>query len=160
MRSELSATASVCSSSSAGTGLHSPGASAPRSDLITPAPPPTDSAPDRRSKENSVVDHRSGVTAEALGDTVAVRDVSLTVEEGEIFGIIGPNGAGKTTTVECIAGLRERDGGSITVAGLDPSQDRDQLRQILGMQLQESALAEKLKVSGGMINPEFADLSL
>jgi ABC-2 type transport system ATP-binding protein len=80
------------------------------------------------------------------GDTVAVRDVSLSIEEGEIFGIIGPNGAGKTTTVECIAGLRDPDGGSITVAGLDPRQDRDQLRQILGMQLQESALADKLKV--------------
>jgi ABC-2 type transport system ATP-binding protein len=81
------------------------------------------------------------------GDTVAVQDVSLTVEDGEIFGIIGPNGAGKTTTVECIAGLREPDGGSITVAGLNPRRDRDRLRQILGMQLQESELPEKIKVA-------------
>ncbi len=80
------------------------------------------------------------------GDTVAVRDVSLTIEEGEIFGIIGPNGAGKTTSVECVAGLRKPDRGSITVAGLNPRQDRDELRQILGMQLQETALAEKIKV--------------
>jgi ABC-2 type transport system ATP-binding protein len=80
------------------------------------------------------------------GDTVAVQDVSLAVEEGEIFGIIGPNGAGKTTTVECIAGLRKPDRGTITVAGLNPRRDRDQLRQILGMQLQESALPDKLKV--------------
>jgi ABC-2 type transport system ATP-binding protein len=80
------------------------------------------------------------------GDTVAVDDVSFNIEDGEIFGIIGPNGAGKTTTVECIAGLREPDRGSITVAGLNPRRDRDQLRQILGMQLQESELAEKLKV--------------
>jgi ABC-2 type transport system ATP-binding protein len=80
------------------------------------------------------------------GDTVAVRDVSFAIEDGEIFGIIGPNGAGKTTTVECIAGLLEPDRGSITVAGLDPRRDRDRLRQILGMQLQESALAEKLRV--------------
>ncbi|MDN5797704.1 MAG: ATP-binding cassette domain-containing protein, partial [Intrasporangium sp.] len=42
----------------------------------------------------------------AYGETVAVADVSFTVQEGEIFGIIGPNGAGKTTTVECLLGLR------------------------------------------------------
>ena len=46
------------------------------------------------------------------GDTVAVDDISFTVEEGEIFGILGPNGAGKTTTVECVAGLRTPDGGA------------------------------------------------
>ncbi len=80
------------------------------------------------------------------GDTVAVRDVSLTIEEGEIFGIIGPNGAGKTRMVECVAGLRAPDRGSITVAGLNPRQDRDQLRRILGMQLQETALPEKIRV--------------
>jgi ABC-2 type transport system ATP-binding protein len=80
------------------------------------------------------------------GDTVAARGVSLTIEEGEIFGIIGPNGAGKTTTVECVAGLRARDRGSITVAGLNPRRDRDKLRRILGMQLQETALADKIKV--------------
>ena len=44
------------------------------------------------------------------GDTVAVRDVSFTVERGEIFGILGPDGAGRTTTVETIAGLRRPDG--------------------------------------------------
>ena len=47
------------------------------------------------------------------GSTVAVDDVSFTVEEGEVFGILGPNGAGKTTTVECLEGLRRRDGGEI-----------------------------------------------
>ena len=46
-------------------------------------------------------------------DHVAAHDVSFTVEQGEIFGALGPNGAGKTTTVECIAGLRTPDGGSI-----------------------------------------------
>jgi ABC-2 type transport system ATP-binding protein len=101
---------------------------------------------DRRARRNPV----SIIEVESLqkryGDTIAVKDVSLSVEEGEIFGIIGPNGAGKTTTVECIAGMREPDGGSITVAGLNPPRDRDRLRQILGMQLQESALPEKLKV--------------
>jgi ABC-2 type transport system ATP-binding protein len=62
------------------------------------------------------------------GDTVAARGVSLTIEEGEIFGIIGPNGAGKTTTVECVAGLRARDRGSITVAGLNPRRDTDKIK--------------------------------
>ncbi len=80
------------------------------------------------------------------GDTVALEDVSLSIEEGEIFGILGPNGAGKTTLVESISALRRPDGGSISVAGLDPLRQRDQLRQILGVQLQESALPDKLRV--------------
>ncbi|WP_433365925.1 ABC transporter ATP-binding protein [Actinoplanes sp. CA-142083] len=78
------------------------------------------------------------------GDTVAVRDVSFTVERGEIFGILGPNGAGKTTTVECVAGLRVPDGGTISVLGLPPS-DR-KLRQKVGVQLQESQLPDKMTV--------------
>jgi ABC-type branched-subunit amino acid transport system ATPase component len=48
----------------------------------------------------------------AYGDTVAVDDVSFSVEEGEIFGLLGPNGAGKTTTVECLQGLRDADHGT------------------------------------------------
>ena len=56
------------------------------------------------------------------GDTLAVDDVSLSINRGEIFGILGPNGAGKTTTVECIGGLRRPDGGSISVLGLDALQ--------------------------------------
>ncbi|MEV5327372.1 ABC transporter ATP-binding protein [Nonomuraea sp. NPDC052634] len=77
---------------------------------------------------------------------LAVADVSFEVAEGEIFGILGPNGAGKTTTVECVAGLRERDGGTVRVAGLDPATDRDELRRVLGMQIQSAALPEKIKV--------------
>jgi ABC-2 type transport system ATP-binding protein len=79
------------------------------------------------------------------GDTVAVDDVSLTVEQGEIFGILGPNGAGKTTTVECIEGLRSPDRGTVRVLGLDPRKDGNELRELVGAQLQESALPEKLK---------------
>ncbi|MEV4343889.1 ABC transporter ATP-binding protein [Actinoplanes sp. NPDC049596] len=78
----------------------------------------------------------------AYGDTVAVRDVSFSVERGEIFGILGPNGAGKTTTVECIAGLRTADGGSISVLGRPPSSR--ELRRLVGVQLQESQLPDKL----------------
>jgi ABC-2 type transport system ATP-binding protein len=81
------------------------------------------------------------------GKTVAVDDVSFTVERGEIFGILGPNGAGKTTTVESISGLRTPDRGSVTVLGLDPHRDGAELRQRVGVQLQESTLPEKLKVN-------------
>ncbi|YCK33462.1 ABC transporter ATP-binding protein [Actinomadura sp. ATCC 39365] len=77
---------------------------------------------------------------------LAVDDVSFEVAEGEIFGILGPNGAGKTTTVECVAGMRAADGGTVRVAGLDPRRDRDELRKVLGMQLQSAALPEKIKV--------------
>jgi ABC-2 type transport system ATP-binding protein len=80
------------------------------------------------------------------GDTVAVDGVSFTVDEGEIFGILGPNGAGKTTTVECIEGLRAADGGTITVDGLDPRRDRDEIRRRVGVQSQESELPERMKV--------------
>ncbi|ATL87342.1 ABC transporter ATP-binding protein [Streptomyces samsunensis] len=79
---------------------------------------------------------------------VAVQDVSFSVEEGEIFGILGPNGAGKTTAVECIEGMRKRDGGEISVMGLDPLKDKDlaELRESIGIQLQQSELPPKMKV--------------
>jgi ABC-2 type transport system ATP-binding protein len=81
------------------------------------------------------------------GHRVAVDDVSLTVEDGEIFGIIGPNGAGKTTTVECVAGLRTPDSGSISVLGLDPATDRAEVRERLGVQLQESSFPDAITVA-------------
>jgi len=76
-------------------------------------------------------------------DHLAVDDVSFTVEEGEIFGVLGPNGAGKTTTVECVAGLRVPDSGTVSVLG---GLHRTELREQLGVQLQSSMLPEKLKV--------------
>ncbi|UKJ65034.1 ABC transporter ATP-binding protein [Cellulosimicrobium cellulans] len=81
------------------------------------------------------------------GHRVAVDDVSLTVEDGEIFGIIGPNGAGKTTTVECVAGLRTPDSGSVSVLGLDPATDRAEVRELLGVQLQESSFPDAITVA-------------
>jgi ABC-2 type transport system ATP-binding protein len=80
-------------------------------------------------------------------DNVAVDDVSLTVQEGEIFGILGPNGAGKTTTVECIEGLRTPDRGEITVLGLDPLRDHAELTRRLGVQLQAGQLPDRLQVA-------------
>jgi ABC-2 type transport system ATP-binding protein len=80
------------------------------------------------------------------GGRAAVDDVSFSVKEGEIFGILGPNGAGKTTTVESIAGLRAPDAGTISVLGLEPRRDRDQIRTIVGVQLQESELPDRMTV--------------
>src|ERR1700759_5185394 len=80
------------------------------------------------------------------GPLIAVDDVSLSVDEGEIFGILGPNGAGKTTTVECAIGLRTADSGSIRLLGLDPRTDRDEIHEIVGVQLQSGALPGKLRV--------------
>jgi ABC-2 type transport system ATP-binding protein len=84
--------------------------------------------------------------SKTYGQTVAVADVSFEVEEGEIFGIIGPNGSGKTTTVECLQGLRQADGGTARVFGIDPVRERMALRELVGSQLQESALPDRMKV--------------
>jgi ABC-2 type transport system ATP-binding protein len=86
----------------------------------------------------------------AYGDKVAVDDISLEVAEGEVLGILGPNGAGKTTTVECVAGLRVPDAGTVRVAGLDPVADRARLTRVLGVQLQESRLQPKITVAEAM----------
>jgi ABC-2 type transport system ATP-binding protein len=84
------------------------------------------------------------------GNHTAVDGVGFAVEQGEIFGILGPNGAGKTTTVECIEGLRSPDAGTIRVCGIDPQRNTGELRQLLGAQLQESELPDKLRVSEAM----------
>jgi ABC-2 type transport system ATP-binding protein len=76
----------------------------------------------------------------------AVADISFSVEEGEVFGIVGPNGAGKTTTVECIEGLREPDGGLVSVLGLHPRRQSSRLKQLVGIQLQESRLPDRIRV--------------
>src|SRR5579872_4249207 len=82
----------------------------------------------------------------SYGQLVAVDDVSLSVTEGEIFGILGPNGAGKTTTVECAVGLRSPDSGTIRLMGIDPQADKAQLHEITGVQLQSGAFPAKLRV--------------
>lgn len=81
-----------------------------------------------------------------FGDLAAVDDVSLNVEQNEIFGIIGPNGAGKTTLLNCIEGLDVPTAGSISVLGLHPVKDAHQLAQRTGVQLQTAALLPRLKV--------------
>jgi len=80
------------------------------------------------------------------GDVRAVDGLDLTVTVGECFGLLGPNGAGKTTTIEICEGLLMPDDGEVRVLGLGWSSDQDALRQRLGIQLQETQLAEKLTV--------------
>ncbi|WP_229074518.1 ABC transporter ATP-binding protein [Actinoplanes sp. DH11] len=80
------------------------------------------------------------------GSTVAVADVTFTVDEGEIFGILGPNGAGKSTTVECITGCEPPDSGQIRIMGRDPREYGRHLYELIGYQLQTSALPPTLRV--------------
>ncbi len=87
----------------------------------------------------------TGLTKRYGGQAV-VDGISFRVDKGEIFGILGPNGAGKTTAVECLEGLRKRDGGHVRILGLDPRTDGHRLHQRIGVQLQETQLQEKLKV--------------
>ena len=83
----------------------------------------------------------------AYGDRVVVDGLDLDVPAGEIVGLIGANGAGKTTTVECIQGLRKPDAGTLRVLGYDPVTQAGELRPLIGCQLQDSALPDRLRVA-------------
>jgi ABC-2 type transport system ATP-binding protein len=82
----------------------------------------------------------------SYGEHHAVRDLSLSVEKGEIFGILGSNGAGKTTSVEIAQGIRRADSGLVRVLGHDPIADRTRLRGRVGSQLQDSNLPDGMRV--------------
>jgi ABC-2 type transport system ATP-binding protein len=79
-------------------------------------------------------------------DVRAVDGIGFEVQPGEIFGFLGPNGAGKTTTVEIIEGYRKADDGKVTVMGLDPGRDGYEIKERIGIMLQETALYENLRV--------------
>ncbi|HZZ26644.1 MAG TPA: ABC transporter ATP-binding protein [Pirellulales bacterium] len=76
----------------------------------------------------------------------AVRGLDLAVEQGECFGLLGPNGAGKTTTIEILEGLLDATSGEVEVLGYRWGQDDDEIRQRIGISLQETRLSEKLSV--------------
>jgi ABC-2 type transport system ATP-binding protein len=76
----------------------------------------------------------------------AVRGLSFSVQEGEVFGLLGPNGAGKTTTVEILEGMRTPDRGTARVCGLDPEKAGSEFKQKIGAVLQSTSLPDKLRV--------------
>jgi ABC-2 type transport system ATP-binding protein len=82
----------------------------------------------------------------AYGDAVVVDGLDLDVPAGQIVGLIGANGAGKTTTVECIQGLRRPDAGLLRVLGYDPVTQATALRPLIGSQLQDCGLPDRLRV--------------
>jgi ABC-2 type transport system ATP-binding protein len=82
----------------------------------------------------------------SYGDVQALRGVSFSVEEGEVFGLLGPNGAGKTSTVEILEGLRPPGGGRVSVCGLDPQTSGAAFKQVIGAVLQSTALPDKIRV--------------
>jgi ABC-2 type transport system ATP-binding protein len=81
-----------------------------------------------------------------FGDVRAVDGLDLAVQPGECFGLLGPNGAGKTTTIEICEGLLSADSGRVELLGLRWDRDEHELRERLGIQLQETQLADKLTV--------------
>ena len=103
-------------------------------------------APAVRSRASSAVEVAG--LRKSYGAVQAVREVSFTVEDGEIFALLGPNGAGKTTTLEILEGFRTRDAGQVAVLGLDPG-DRAAgraLREQIGLVLQDIAVEPYLTV--------------
>src|SRR5581483_6590314 len=76
----------------------------------------------------------------SYGSRVAVDGLSFEAAGGEVFALLGPNGAGKTTTIEILEGYRHRDDGEVSVLGLDPQRQAHQLRQQIGLMLQEGGV--------------------
>ncbi len=85
--------------------------------------------------------------AKSYGDVHAVRGVSFEIVRGEVFCLLGPNGAGKTTTVEILEGYRHRNGGEVRVLGLDPAHAARELRERVGIVLQECGVQDHLTVA-------------
>jgi ABC-2 type transport system ATP-binding protein len=75
-----------------------------------------------------------------------IDDLSLNVQEGEIFGILGRNGAGKTTFIECMVGLRKRDKGTVKIMNVLTDENQEQIKHIIGVQPQEASLFQRQTV--------------
>jgi len=84
--------------------------------------------------------------AKNYGSFQAVKGIDFEIQAGEVFGLLGPNGAGKTSTVEILEGLRQRDGGEVSVLGFDPGLHSKQLKDRIGVCLQAANFSAKLKV--------------
>ena len=100
------------------------------------------------------------------GDFQAVKGISFEVYEGEIFGLLGPNGAGKSTTLEIIETLREKTSGKIYVDGFDLDESPNDIKKIIGVQLQTSGyypglnLIELINLFNGLYNERINALEL
>ncbi|MGV3529471.1 MAG: ABC transporter ATP-binding protein [Flavisolibacter sp.] len=100
------------------------------------------------------------------GSFEAVKGISFEVYEGEIFGLLGPNGAGKSTTLEIIETLRKKTGGRVTVDGFDLDKDPEEIKKIIGVQLQTSGfypnlnLVELIHLFAGLYNRKVDALDL
>ncbi len=100
------------------------------------------------------------------GSFEAVKGISFEVYEGEIFGLLGPNGAGKSTTLEIIETLRSKTSGEVIVNGMDLDKEPDNIKKIIGVQLQSSGfypgltLVELLKLFAGLYNREVVPMEL
>ncbi len=100
------------------------------------------------------------------GSFAAVKDISFDVYEGEIFGLLGPNGAGKSTTLEIIETLRDKTSGKVIVNGLDLDKSPNEIKKIIGVQLQTSGfypglnLLELIKLFSGLYNREVDAMEL
>src|ERR1041384_2109109 len=81
-----------------------------------------------------------------FGSLVAVKDVSLQVRRGEIFGVLGPNGAGKSTTIRMLCGILDPSGGSGTVVGFDIATQAERIKERIGYMTQRFSLYEDLSV--------------
>lgn len=82
----------------------------------------------------------------SYGNVQVLKDVSLSVKKGEVFGLLGANGAGKSTTIECILGTKNLDRGQVSILGMNPQKERKQLFQKVGVQFQESSYQDKITV--------------
>lgn len=82
----------------------------------------------------------------SYGTIEALKGIDFQIQPGEVFGLLGPNGAGKTTTVEILEGLRPQSDGLVTVLGFDPSTQRKQIKDRIGVCLQATNLPEKIRV--------------
>ena len=82
----------------------------------------------------------------AYGTLLAADHISLWVKRGTAFGLLGANGAGKSTVIECILGVKQPDGGTVSVLSLDPRKDRRLFQQV-GVQFQECGYQPEIKVS-------------